>query len=262
LYLQTATQIRFGPYNGDLIKVNGVVYNIPAAGALVGNNTGTYVNQVAGQNLAASTLYYVYVFWTGSALAINFNNQSFAGGNHGTSNTAGNVGIEIMNTAGGDGFTLVGMVWTNASAQFTDTGSIRAVLSWFNRQNRYIGIGYGNQSATNVNGVWGSISGGNQPILLNWADEAVNIGINGQIGNNTAGMTGGVGWAYDSTSSNIIQAQYCYLTAPNYGNFTIALPYVMNEGAHSYFLLGFGSINATANTMTVYNTTMYMSTRG
>jgi hypothetical protein len=255
LLFNSNTQVAFVPYQGDLVKINGAIYNIPSGG-VGGNNTGTYVNRVAGQNLAGSTLYYVYVFYTGTALALDFDTVG-----HGRSGTAGNVGVEVLNMAGGDAFTLVGMVWTTSGGGFSDSGQFRGVASWFNRMNRYIGLSYGNQSATNVNGTWGSISGGNQPILLNWGDEVINVGLNGQIGNNTAGMTGGVALSYDSTSGNIIQPQYCYLTAPNYGNFTIALPYTMNEGAHSYFLLGFGSINASANTMTVYNTTLFMSTR-
>jgi hypothetical protein len=255
LVFSSNTLIQFIPYNGDLIKINGTIYNIPAGG-INGANTGTFVNQVAGQNLAANTLYYVYAFNNAGTLALNF-----SGTGHTWSGTAGNVGVEIMNAGGGNAYTLVGMVWTTSGGGFSDSGQFRGVASWFNRMNRYVGVSYGNQSATNINGVWGSISGGNQPIILNWADEAINIGLNGQIGNNVAGQTGGVAISYDSTTSNIIQAQYCYLTAPNYGNYTIALPYVLSEGAHSIFLIGFGSINASANTMTVYNSTLYMSTR-
>jgi hypothetical protein len=257
LYLQSATQIRFGPYNGDLIKINGNVYHIPTPGGLVGNTTGTYVNRVAGQNLAASTLYYVYVFDSGGGvLALDFDTVG-----HATSNTAGNVGVEVMNIAGGDSLTLVGMVWVSASTQFTDSGTNRGVLSWFNRGNRLIGIGLSNVTATNTGGVWGNV-GGIQAILLNWADEALHFSLSGQMGNNTAGRTGGVALSFDSTSANIILQQYCYLTAPNYGNYTIALPYSMPEGAHSYFVLGFGSVDTNANSMTIYNSTLFISTRG
>jgi hypothetical protein len=261
LYLQTATQIRFGPYNGDLIKVNGVVYNIPVGG-VVGNTTGTYVNQVAGQNLAASTLYYVYVFWTGSALAINFNSQSFAGGNHGTSNTAGNVGIEVLNTAGGDGFTLVGMVWTNASTQFTDSGQIRGVLSWFNRKRQYTAVGLGNQSTSSINGGYVSLMPSGQAIMLNWADETVFGSLNGESAISVSGRTGAIAFSYDSTTTNIMQPIYIYTVPPNYVPTTIAMDYPMPEGAHSYFVVGFGSVDANACTLTLYNASIFMSTRG
>ena len=45
------TTLKFVPYNGDAIKINGVIYPIPSAGVSAGQ-TGVYVNGVAGQILS------------------------------------------------------------------------------------------------------------------------------------------------------------------------------------------------------------------
>ena len=254
------TTVNFYPYNGDLVKINGIVYRIPSSG-VVGTSTSTFVNQVGGQALAASTLYYVYIFNNSGTLALNFNSQTLAGGNHGRSGTTGNIGVEVLNTAGGDAYTLVGMVYMNPSSQFVDNGSYRGVISWFNRKNQALGMGLGNQTTTAVSAGYVSLMGANQAILLSWADEEVSGYLNGQTAVSVSGNTGGVAFSYDSTSTNIMQPMYIYLTAPNYAPTTIAFTYPMPEGAHSYYIVGFASINTNPGSMTLYNSTMWMSTR-
>jgi hypothetical protein len=123
-YVST-TQLKFAAFNGDKIKINGLLYNIPSAG-ITAANTSVYVNGTAGQNLAASTLYYVYLWNNGGTLTFDFSTTA-----HATSGTAGNVGVEIK--TGDNTRTLIGMIRTNASSQFADGGGQRFVISWFNR---------------------------------------------------------------------------------------------------------------------------------
>lgn len=118
----SATQVKLSPRGGQSILVNGSVKLIPAAG-LTAANTGVFIESVPGQALAASTLYYVYLFDNGGALALDFSTTAHAL----DTATPGNIGVEIK--SGGAARTLVGMVWTNASSQF----SAPATLSWFNR---------------------------------------------------------------------------------------------------------------------------------
>src|SRR5438874_1855744 len=61
VYVST-TALSYLPFNGDLIKISGVLYQIPSGGIVGLANTGVYIDGVAAQNLAASTLYYVYAF--------------------------------------------------------------------------------------------------------------------------------------------------------------------------------------------------------
>jgi len=121
----SATALSFGPKNGGYTIINGAALPIPAAGIVGLANTGVYVNGVAGQNLAASTLYYVYAFNNSGVITADFSTTG-----HATSSTPGNVGTEIK--SGDDTRSLIGMIRTNASSQFVDSAIQRFVRSWFN----------------------------------------------------------------------------------------------------------------------------------
>lgn len=126
-----AQQVRFYPYKGDVIKINGLLYQIPVAG-FSGLANNCYLNGVAGSSLAASTFYYVYVWASPSAgLVLDFSTTGYA-----TSGTPGNVGVIIK--SGDDTRTLVGIVYTTTSApgsnSFNDDQVSRFVRGWFNRR--------------------------------------------------------------------------------------------------------------------------------
>jgi hypothetical protein len=84
-----------------------------------------FVNGVAGQNLAASTLYYVYVFSNAGVITADFSTTGRV-----VSSTAGNVGTQIK--SGDNTRSLIGLIRTNAASQFVDTFSQRFVRTWFN----------------------------------------------------------------------------------------------------------------------------------
>jgi hypothetical protein len=121
-----ATTLKFAPYNGDLIKINGVIYQIPAAGIAGLSTAGVFLNGVAGQNLAGATLYYVYCFNNGGTLTADFSTTG-----HATSTTTGNVGIEIK--SGDNTRSLIGLIYVSGSpVNFYDQNTARWVRSWFN----------------------------------------------------------------------------------------------------------------------------------
>lgn len=111
-----ATTLKLIPFNGNLIKIGGQLYQIPDAGITLTN---------AG--FAASTMYYIYVWNNNGTLQLTGNQAG-----HVTSQVAGNNGTEVMSGAGNDGYTLVGMVNTGTDIKFYDTTYLRWVRSWFN----------------------------------------------------------------------------------------------------------------------------------
>jgi hypothetical protein len=122
-----SASLGFYPFKGNLIKINGSIYPIPAAGIISGA-TGVYVGGVAGQSLAVSTFYYVYLFNNAGTLTFDFSTTS-----HATSTTAGNVGVEIK--AGDDTRSLIGIIYTGPSltTAFYDDIATRYTRTWFNR---------------------------------------------------------------------------------------------------------------------------------
>jgi hypothetical protein len=123
------------PMGGQSIKVNGKIYAVPAAGLAI-PTTGVQIAGTVG-NLAASTVYLVYVKDNGSGVLVP-DLFPLAAGTHMTDTTAGNVGVEVRSAGGTPDSTrtLVGMVATDASSHFNDADGLRTVLSWFNRRRK------------------------------------------------------------------------------------------------------------------------------
>lgn len=226
------TSLQFVPFNGDKITINGSIYSIPA-GSIVGlANTATYVNGVAGQNLAANTLYYVYVFSNAGVLTADF---SITG--HSTSTAAGNVGVEIK--TGDPTRTLIGMARTNPSSQFLYDAANKMVLSWFNRRNVSL-VGASTAGAGTTSGAAIELNNNARINLCTWGDEAVFAGMTG-FGACSALATIAAGLLVDQASGGAITVSPSQATIPT-GTYIATMAsagaYLFSEGFH--FLTPYG----------------------
>jgi hypothetical protein len=111
----SATQLRFQPFNGASIRINGLIYQIPAAGVSITN---------AG--MAASSFYYIYAFMSAGVMTLEYSSTT-----HATDTSAANNGTEIK--SGDPTRSLVGCVYVGSGAQFFQTAYQRCVRSWLNR---------------------------------------------------------------------------------------------------------------------------------
>lgn len=128
----SATTLSYKPQLGNLLRINGQNYVIPVAGIAGLSSTGAFVNGTGGASLAANTDYWVYAFVNSGVVTADFRTAA----THTPSATPGNEGVEIL--TGNDTRTLIGLIHTNASAQFADSVTQRFVLSWFNRKRRHM----------------------------------------------------------------------------------------------------------------------------
>jgi hypothetical protein len=137
--------VKFIPFNGDLIRINGVNYQIPAAGITV-PYTACIINGSAPQTIAGNTSYHVFAF-IHPTLGMQLDFVPLASPGHVTSTQPGNVGVEIKN--GDNTRTLVGIIYTIAgSTPFYDGPQNRLVRSWFNRRpGSLFNVGGGNFNA-------------------------------------------------------------------------------------------------------------------
>ncbi len=104
LTFTSTTALAFKPYNGDTIKINGTIFQIPSAGiAGLGSPISVFLNGVAGQSLVAATTYFIYAFNNSGTITADFSTTG-----HSSSATAGNIGVEIK--TGDDTRSLIGMV--------------------------------------------------------------------------------------------------------------------------------------------------------
>jgi hypothetical protein len=213
LTFTSATALAFKPNNGDLIRINGFVWQIPGTGIAGCNNTGVFVNGTPGQNLAASTLYYVYAFSNSGTLTCDFSTTG-----HATSATPGNSGTEVK--SGDDTRTLIGMVFTNASAQFVDI----CVASWFNRRNKV-----GNTSGLTT-GISPTIN------FVTWADEAIiltSANWNAETGSGTAFAVTTAAILIDGSGIGTINVDLASTAEPSRGNSSISGSVAVGEGNHT-----------------------------
>jgi hypothetical protein len=237
--------IKFAPFKGDLIKINGKVYRIPTAGITSGL-TGVFVNGTAGQNLAAGTVYYVYLFDNSGTPALDFSTTS-----HGVSGTAGsgNIGVETKNND--DTRSLIGMVFTNnTTAAFADLQTI----SWFNRKLKTKSVGIGNPSTTSSSNVQLGSTG---LVACSWPGVPVCAMAEGQPV--TTGSFAQFGVGQDAASSPFGMTQFVYSgqhPPACVGGWDIAT----NEGAHNYLV--FGGTQGQGGTLEWDNITLTVSTFG
>jgi hypothetical protein len=237
----SSTAIKFVPFGGDLIKINGVVFQIPSGGIAGVANTSVFVNGVAGQNLAASTVYYVYSFSNSGTLTADFSTTG-----HATSSTAGNVGTEIKS---GDGTrTLIGMIRTNVSSQFVDSATQRFVRSWFNdpgivgKTANISATGLG--TATNV-----EISTSLRVEFLTWSGEWVHIGVIGYGYNSVAGNSMVLSSGFDTTAEQVGSSRFDTFTASINASTALSSASDKNDLTEGYhFGTGFYSTSGGAGT--------------
>lgn len=169
--------LKFVPYAGHHLKIDGVFYKIPAGGITI-PSTNVMVNGVPGISLDLNTYYYLYLYHAGAGvLAPDFRIATEGVIDHAPSATAGNEGVEIR--IGDDSRSLIGMVCTANSGLpnvFVSDLTTRYVRTWFNRARLPLNGTIDYTAATNV-GSWAWFSA---PVSwINWAGEMVTVHCSG-----------------------------------------------------------------------------------
>ncbi|MBB3004349.1 hypothetical protein FHX57_006731 [Paraburkholderia tropica] len=219
LSVSSTTTLVLKPHNGNNVIVNGVPLQLPAAGV-------TYT----ASGLTANTLYYVYLGGTTAAPTLSLSTTG-----HGTASN----GVETM--TGNTALTLVGMVFVNASLQFTDTSASPLCLNWFQRRRKLIGSA--GSSATTTSTSLAQLTG---PAItfISWGDEALDATLNGVASNSTAGATANLALAIDSSTSASTQSTMTSTSANQVQTVTshgAQAAGALAEGAHTLWAYGFVS---------------------
>jgi Collagen triple helix repeat (20 copies) len=183
----SAIAVKFAPYGGNKIQINGTQYTIPNAGIAGLGNTGVFVNGVGSSNLAANTTYYVYAFNNSGTVTGDFRTD---GNGHITDTTSGNEGVEVRCSSGttpDPTRTLVGMCRTNASSQFENSAAFRGVISWFNRRLIRIDNAF-TETVSTGSTTYIEVSTSIRCQFLTWVDNAIDMtfcGVSFNNGSNT-----------------------------------------------------------------------------
>lgn len=179
LSVVTPTQIKLGPFNGNRLFVNGKGWKIPADGIPLTN---------AG--LAASTVYYAYAAQAGANLALELSTTGRM--------TDPDTGYQVKKDD--PSRSLVGMILTNAAAQFQDTFDFAGCANWFNRRNVCVSFNAATFSFSNT--ISAELSTGLRLTFLAWGDEAIHGSLTGTCANTVTGtntvatlVLNGANWA-------------------------------------------------------------------
>lgn len=186
LSYSSSTSIKFNPDNGDMVRIAGVVYQIPSAGVDCGNPSGgVFLNGTGSSSLSTSTTYYVYIFNNSGTLACDFSTTAYA-----VDSTAGNIGTYIKSAVASR--SLIGMVRIGGSVAYTNSAKQRFVVSWFNRKHIHL---TNNLTSTTTQGTscgagptptFGEVSSSVRIEFLAWSGIAVQINILGSFFNSGA----------------------------------------------------------------------------
>lgn len=211
------------PLKGNQVTFpSGAIATIGSSGISTTYNNA-YINGVAAQTLAASTLYYAYLWNNGSAYVIDWSTTAYA--------KDSTTGIEIK--TGDATRLLVGMAVTNGSSQFTSTQTTQQVRSWFNDTGVTLFSNFTTQRTT-TSTVPVEINTEIRCNALIWAGEAVQASISGAASNSIGTSTNT--WVNIDGSN---QAGNSETTGTNIATITIiANNITLTEGNHIFTLYG------------------------
>jgi hypothetical protein len=188
----------FAPKNGDTVRINGVVYQIPSGG-IAGANGSTsafsgsnvFVNGTGASNLANATFYYVYAFINSGTVTADFRTD---GNGHMPDTTSGNVGTEVRVSSGttpDPTRTLIGMVYTGSSA-FVNMQT----ASWYNRKPKTATTNF-TANRTTTSATFAELNSEIRNAFVAWADSAVDVRVSGTSSNSTGANGFGAGLSFN-----------------------------------------------------------------
>jgi len=112
LFYSSATELNMSLYNGNKLNINGTLETVVST-------------NVSNSGLSADTLYYVYAYMDGSTMKLTLSTTPY---------TTGAYGVMIKT---GDGSqTLVGMIYTNSSSEFSNV--VGDIANYYNRESKVI----------------------------------------------------------------------------------------------------------------------------
>lgn len=242
----SATSIKLVPYQGDRIMVKkSATWNarkIPSAG-ISAANTSVYVNGTAGQNLAASTLYYVYLFDLAGVLTADFSTTARA--------TDADTGIEIK--SGDASRALIGMVRTNASSQFDATAM---VLSWYGRRRIHRNASFSTTRTTTSTSTV-ELHSEIRTEFLTWSDESFLADFAGRAQNSSLGAGMNTSITIDGITTIILTVAINAAVANSSANVGFGVMATTAEGYH--YLTIAASVSAGTGS---WDGTLFVATQG
>lgn len=178
-YVST-TSVRLDRHDGALLTIEDNARVIPATGPTL-----------AATGLTPGTTYYVYAYWTGSAIALEASTTAPA-----THTNGQRIKTDDATRS------LVGMVNPVTGPNFADGAAARRVLSWFNRRPKGLHSAF-TTSRTTTSATLAEVNSENRVAFLSWGEADESFGIN-TAGSNSATDTIAAALALDAIGAPLV----------------------------------------------------------
>jgi len=185
LYFNSATSLILRQFKGADLRIAGIIHQIPAIGVMVDNS-----------GLSANTLYYIYAY-VDTQVAMHLE-ASIA--KPALDETPGNMGTVVK--TGDTSRSLVGMGYTNSSAQFFDTPTTRGVASYFNRARQTL-TGAVVPNALTQSPTFVEANSAARMYFVAWEGEVIDAHMTGWCQQTVIGAYAQFGIALDNTTNTI-----------------------------------------------------------
>ena len=247
-----STTLQYCPYKGN-VKTTATQgdYTIPAA-CLTATLTSMYVGGVGSSSVAASTLYYIYLWNHSGTWVLDAETTGHA--------TDSSTGIEIM--SGDDTKTLVGMIHTDSNAKIMTGGQTHVardtntVATWDNRIPTYTRCQFTNDRTETATS-YTEVNSENRCYFMSWADTAI-LSPSQSGYSNTAGGNIVTKVSVDSVGGSAFT--YLTVTAPAANKDMLLLGGGMlnpTEGYHFTVLSGAVSTGTTSTYLSGHDTDVF-----
>jgi hypothetical protein len=223
-----STSIAYCPYKGNVKTTASQGGYIIPSGCLTATLTSMYVGGTGSSSVAASTLYYIYLWNTSGTWVLDAET-----GGHATDST---TGIEIK--SGDSTKTLVGMIRTDSSkkvytgGKISFTDDINTVATWDNRVPTVTQCGFSTNRISTSSSGQTEINSENRCNFMSWGDGATFSSTQtGHLNNNAGSANTQIG--RDATATNLISVTA--ILQPNAGQAMMLVQssaFVPPEGFH------------------------------
>lgn len=231
LVYTNATTLTLNRKNGSHILIDSAWRQIASAGVTLSNATAL----VEGGAPSASTLYYVYAEWSGSAVALKLSATAPA-------TDTGN-GQQIRTSDGTRA--LVGLVYLNGSSQFDDSATKRNVRSYYGRPRSAVEVVLSSGNVATGAAAFIEISTNLRLEFTCFDDDLVYAAGQAAVSNNTLATLSYLAVALDVATSVKRAGQGATHVTNSVQSITVASPFQTTTGRHVLMLSGGASAGVT-----------------
>jgi len=183
---KSGSNLVLSPFNGNLLTINSVAYEIPDAGV-----------SLAPSGVATGNLVYIYAYMVSSTMTLEYSSTAYA--------AQAGTGVKIK--SGDATRTLVGIAYATSGPVWVDSAAQRYTRSWFNDPG-IAGLSSFSANRTTTSTSFTEINSEIRAEFLAWSGEIIDVFLNGAFGSADNSVTAATSVGIDGTTAEDAVAQF------------------------------------------------------